>query len=39
MRQMAELMRSNPAMMGSMEAMMVNMSQEQLDNMVRSPRV
>lgn len=38
MRQMAEMMRSNPAMMSGMEAAMSNMSQEQLDNMVRTSR-
>lgn len=35
MRQMAEMMRGNPGMMASMEAMMGNLSQEQLDGMVR----
>jgi hypothetical protein len=35
MRQMAQMLRSNPAMLGMMEGMMANLSQEQLDSMVR----
>lgn len=35
MRQMAAMLRSNPAMMDTMEGLMTNMSQEQLDSMVR----
>lgn len=35
MRQMAAMLRSNPAMMDTMEGLMANMSQEQLDSMVR----
>ena len=35
MRQMAQMLRGNPAMLGMMEGMMANLSQEQLDSMVR----
>ena len=35
MRHMAQMLRGNPAMLGMMEGMMANLSQEQLDSMVR----
>ena len=38
MRQMAAMLRSNPAMLDTMEGLMANMSQEQLDSMVRGVR-
>ena len=35
MRQMADMLQSNPGMLSTMEGMMAGMSQEQLDSMVR----